>query len=53
VAAFGTAEYWRERAIEAREYLKATRDALIRRQLEEIIETFDRLAKEAEKREIP
>ena len=48
VAAFGTAEYWRERADEAREYLKGMNDPLIRRQVEEIIVVYDRLAKQAE-----
>lgn len=47
MAAFGTAEYWRERAEEARRYLEAMSDPLIRRQVEEIIAVYDRLAKQA------
>lgn len=47
MAAFGSPEYWHERANEAREYLKDAHDPLLRRQMEEIIETYERLAKEA------
>jgi hypothetical protein len=49
VAAFGTAEYWQERADEARQYLEKMSDPSIRRQVEEIIAVYDRLAKETEK----
>jgi hypothetical protein len=48
MTAFGTAEHWRERADKVREYLRITTDPLMRRQIEEIIEIYEDLARRAE-----